>query len=93
MLILYKPKYEDLWFRQLMLSDEETMSYNHTWGGIIPWPEREWKDWYDYWIINHEGKRYYRYLMNQDGQFVGEILCYGRRGEGFWFGCTTDHHR
>ena len=73
MLILYKPKHEDLWFRQLMLSDEETMSYNHTWGGIIPWPEKEWKDWYDYWIINHEGKRYYRYLMNQDGQFVGEI--------------------
>ena len=29
MLTLYKPKYEDLWFRQMMLADEDTMSYNH----------------------------------------------------------------
>ena len=73
MLILYEPKCEDLWFRQMMLADEETMSYNHAWGGTIPWPEKEWKSWYDHWIINHEGKRYYRYLKNQDGQYIGEI--------------------
>ena len=73
MLMLYEPKYEDLWFRQTMLADEETMSYNHAWGGTISWPKEEWKEWYDYWIANHEGKRYYRYLKNQDGQFVGEI--------------------
>ena len=29
MLTLYEPKYEDLWFRQMMLADEETMSYKH----------------------------------------------------------------
>ena len=73
MLTLCKPKREDLWFRQTMLADEETMSYNRAWGGTIPWPETEWKDWYDHWIIHHEGKRYYRYLKNQDGQYVGEI--------------------
>ena len=73
MLTLYKPKYEDLWFRQMMLADEDTMSYNHAWGGTIPWPEDQWKDWYDHWIVNHNGKRYYRYLKNQDGQYVGEI--------------------
>ena len=73
MLTPYVPKYEDLWFRQTMLADEETMSYNRAWGGTIPWPETEWKDWYDHWIIHHEGKRYYRYLKNQDGQYVGEI--------------------
>ena len=73
MLTLYEPKYEDLWFRQMLLCDEETMSYNHAWGGTISWPESEWKDWYDYWITNNEGKRYYRYLKNQDGQFIGEI--------------------
>ena len=69
MLTLYEPNYEDLWFRQMMLADEDTMSYNHAWGGTIPWPE----DQYDYWITCHEGKRYYRYLKNEDGQFVGEI--------------------
>ncbi|MBQ8087638.1 MAG: GNAT family N-acetyltransferase [Clostridia bacterium] len=73
MLTIYEPKYEDLWFRQMMMNDEETMSYNHAWGGTIPWPEEAWKDWYDDWMINHEGKRYYRYLINQEGQFVGEI--------------------
>ncbi len=73
MLTLYKPKFEDLWFRQMMLSDEDTMSYNHAWGGTIPWPEDQWKDWYDHWIVNHNCKRYYRYLKNQDGQYVGEI--------------------
>lgn len=73
MLTLYKPKREDLWFRQTMLADEETMSYNHAWGGTIPWPREKWNAWYDCWIINHEEKRYYRYLKNQDGQYVGEI--------------------
>ncbi|MBR4164492.1 MAG: GNAT family N-acetyltransferase [Solobacterium sp.] len=71
MLTLHKPAYEDLWFRQKMMADEKTMSYNHAWGGTIPFPEEEWKDWYDYWIINHNNQRYYRYLKDDD--FVGEI--------------------
>lgn len=73
MLTLYEPKYEDLWFRQRLLADEETMSYNHAWGGTIPWPEAEWSDWYKHWIVNHEDRRFYRYLMDEGGQFVGEI--------------------
>ena len=73
MLLLCEPTYEDLWFRQMLLADEETMSYNHAWGGTIPWPETEWKEWYDHWMIHSEGKRYYRYLKDQDGQYVGEI--------------------
>ena len=73
MLTLYKPKPEDLWFRQMMLGDEDTMSYNHAWGGTIPWPESKWTGWYDAWVVHHEGKRYYRYLKDEGGQFVGEI--------------------
>jgi len=73
MLTLYEPKYEDLWFRQMMLADEDTMSFNHAWGGTISWPKNEWRGWYDYWIVCHDNKRYYRYLENKDGQFVGEI--------------------
>lgn len=73
MLNLYIPRYEDLWFRKTMMADAETMSYNHAWGGTIPFPEEAWKDWYDYWLVNHEGKRYYRYLQNETGNFVGEI--------------------
>lgn len=72
MIQFYVPKYEDLWFRQMFMADEETMSYNHNWGGTIPFLE-EWNDWYDYWIVNPDGKRFYRYLLNEsNNEFVGE---------------------
>ena len=69
----YIPTFKDLWFRQQMLSDKETMSYNDAWGGTIDWPEEEWKDWYDWWILNHENKRFYRYITTEDNVFIGEI--------------------
>ena len=72
MLELVVPKLEDMWFREILLADEETMAYNHAWGGTIPFPKERWQEWYDYWIINHENKRYYRYLKNEN-EFVGEI--------------------
>ena len=70
---LYTPSLEDLWFRQKMMADEETMSYNHAWGGTIPFPKEVWHGWYDYWIVKHENKRYYRYLTDSSDNFVGEI--------------------
>ena len=72
-LSIYEPKLEDLWFRQKMLEDEETMSYNKAWGGTISFPKRDWEDWFNHWVINHENKRYYRYLKNEEGEFAGEI--------------------
>ena len=72
MLIVYEPRCEELWFRQTMLADEETMSYNHAWGGTIPFPKEDWKDWYDYWVAEPEDKRFYRYLKDENG-FVGEV--------------------
>ena len=82
MLTLYEPKCEDLWFRQMMLADEETMSYNHAWGGTIAWPQEEWASWHAYWVIDHEGKRYYRYLKDEDGKYVGEIAYHYDAGTG-----------
>ena len=74
MLVLYKPKVEDLWFREKFMSDEATMSYNKAWGGTIPFPESEWKEWHDRWVLCDDGKRFYRYLMDTDSEeFVGEI--------------------
>ena len=72
MISLYEPKYDELWFRKMILADEETMSYNNAWGGTISFPKEKWRDWYDYWIINHDNKRYYRYLKDEDNQFIGE---------------------
>ncbi|MBO4363940.1 MAG: GNAT family N-acetyltransferase [Clostridia bacterium] len=73
MLTLFTPEYKDLWFRQTMLADSETMSYNHAWGGTIPFPEEDWREWYDFWIVKPEGKRFYRYLKDDSGYFAGEV--------------------
>ena len=69
---LYTPKLEDLWFRQKLLEADETMSYNAHCGGAVSFPKEDWKEWFDYWLINHEKKRWYRYVRVGDA-FVGEI--------------------
>ena len=73
MLTLYKPKYGELWFRRRLLADAETMAYNHAWGGTVDFPDENWRDWYDCWIGAHDGGRFYRYLKDGVGRFVGEI--------------------
>ena len=72
-LTLYKPESDDLWFRKLMLEDEETMSFNHHLGGTISFDKDMWEEWYTHWIINHENKRYYRYVIDDNDNFIGEI--------------------
>lgn len=68
----YKPKLEDLWVRETILADPDTMSYNNAWGGAIPFPRENWKDWFDYWIAN-PNKRFYRYITTGNSRsFVGE---------------------
>ncbi len=43
MLTLVKPAFDALWFREKLMADEETMSYNARWGGTIPFPEDAWE--------------------------------------------------
>ncbi len=66
------PSLKDLWFREHLLADEDTMSYNHAWGGTISFSEEKWADWYDRWIVHHDHQRFYRYLEDDNG-YVGEI--------------------
>ena len=73
MVKLYIPKYEDLWFREKFMSDIDTMSYNNKWGGTIPFPKEHWKDWYDVWVLSDNKKCFYRYLINEDDEYIGEI--------------------
>ncbi len=82
---LYEPKPEDLWFRQRLLADEETMSYNRAWGGTIPFPESDWQDWYDHWLVRHENRRFYRYLRDPlNGAFVGEVAYHYDEEQAVW---------
>ena len=73
LLTAYRPEYRDLRFRQELLGDARTMSYNRAWGGTIPFPEEQWADWYDRWVLQPPDRRYYRYLRDRDGTFVGEM--------------------
>ena len=74
MLKFVKPELEDLWFRESMMADIETMSYNDAWGGTIPFPKEDWEEWYTLWVRNSGQERYYRYLKDDANKvFVGEI--------------------
>ena len=73
MLKVVKPELEDLWFRESMMADIETMSYNDAWGGTIPFPKEDWEEWYTLWVRNSGQERYYRYLKDDANKvFVGE---------------------
>jgi len=73
MLELFIPKYEDLWFRKSFLGDEDTMSYNHAWGGTIDFSEEKWASWYERWIEKPQAERFYRYLQDTETkEFIGE---------------------
>lgn len=80
MLSLYKPVLSDLWFRQKLLADPETMSYNEKWGGVIDFSEDRWQAWYEKWM-NEESGRFYRYLENENRAFVGEISFHTEDGK------------
>ena len=85
MLELYKPALRDLWFREQFMSDEATMAYNRAWGGTIPFPESQWAAWYDRWLVNHENRRFYRYLREREsGAFVGEVACHYDDERAIW---------
>lgn len=73
LLTLYKPALEELWFRQKLCEDPETMSYNRAWGGTIPFPETRWREYHDKWVTRaDEYFRFYRYLRHDALGFVGE---------------------
>lgn len=85
MIELCKPRLKDLWFREQLLRDPETMSYNHAWGGTIPFPENAWESWYAHWLEDHANRRFYRYLRDtESGAFAGEAAYHWEEARGVW---------
>ena len=91
---LYVPKLDDLWFRQEMMADPATMSYNAHWDvayagyhpdtGCIDFPEDAWADWYDQWI-GQEPEYFYAYIVRcSDGAWLGEV-CFHHTPEQDWW--------
>jgi len=80
---LYVPKLEELEYRQTILMQPETMSYNKGYNlnissynkntGCIEFPRNKWEKWYKFWIDN-KPSTYYAYIINvTDHQFIGEV--------------------
>lgn len=71
---LYRPRLEELWFREKCLADPETMAYNRAWGGTVAFPRKRWADWYARWVEDETGERFYRFLRCEpNGQLVGNV--------------------
>lgn len=74
MLELIKPKLEELYFKQELLRDETTMSFNNINGGTIDFPKERWSIWYQKWIESENPKYFYRYLYSKElNAYVGEV--------------------
>ncbi|ONI47102.1 GNAT family N-acetyltransferase [Candidatus Epulonipiscium fishelsonii] len=74
MLKVYKPTLEDLWFREKLMSDKDTMSYNNAYGGTIPFPKVDWEKWYQAWVNGSKVNTFYRYLQDdKSNNYIGEI--------------------
>ena len=71
MLHLHKPTREELRFRQELLSDPSTMSYNHAYGGTIVFPPARWEGWAAHWLDAADGSGFYRYLAGEGHKYVG----------------------
>lgn len=73
MLELVTPALAEMDFRQALLADEATMSYNHAYGGTIAFSEERWEKWYCKWIGAEDPRYFYRYLYSSKlGVYVGE---------------------
>lgn len=71
-IVLHRPAYGELTFKQSLLADPETMAYNHAYGGTTAFPEEKWTDWYRRWVEAPD-RKFYRYLrIAGTGTFVGE---------------------
>lgn len=68
---IYRPKLEDLWFRQEMMEDQETMAYNHAYGGTISFPKDKWEEWYNRYMF--DDSKFYAYIKDEDNNFVGDL--------------------
>lgn len=79
----YIPKIEELTYREKIMSQSDTMSYNkgydisfdgyHKNTGCIDFPKSKWKNWYSY-MVNNKPQCFYAYITRkEDNTFIGEV--------------------
>ena len=88
---LHIPMFDELWYRQKLIQDVKTMSYNkgydisfegdHKDTGCIDFPKESWQEWFEY-FINKEPERFYAYIVRlEDDTFIGEVNIHKSHGE------------
>lgn len=82
----YIPKFEELTYRQEIMSQPGTMSYNKGYGvsyegyhkdtGCIDFPKNKWMNWYSN-KVNNKPECFYAYIVKKDdNSFIGEVNLY-----------------
>ena len=77
------PKFEELTYRQKIMSQSDTMNYNkgydvsydgyHKDTGCIDFPKDKWRDWYSN-RVDKKPKYFYAYITKKDdNSFIGEV--------------------
>ncbi|CEO20445.1 GNAT family N-acetyltransferase [Paraclostridium sordellii] len=85
-LYLHVPTFDELDYRQKILGQEDTMSYNKGYNlltenynnetGCIDFSKKYWDKWYAKWILEATD-RYYAYIVESNtDDFVGEVCFY-----------------
>ena len=75
MLELKKPKFNELTYRQHLLKDKPTMSFNSSNGGTVDFSKKLWKQWYE--LCMNSDDHFYAYIYDQKlNQYIGEVSYY-----------------
>ena len=86
---LYKPKFEDLWFREAITSDPDTVRFTCKSGDAVPLLQDEWGKWYELWVKNPD-KRFYRYITTgKSRSFVGEVSYFYDEQQEIWLAAIS----
>lgn len=94
MLEWHIPSLDEMEFRQNLLADPQTMSYNARWGGTVDFPKERWQDWYRRWVSDATDGRFYAYLYSpQEKAFVGEAACHLDTDTNRWIADVIVHSR
>lgn len=83
LLYLHVPTCGELWYRQKIMQDADTMSYNKGYEldfegyekatGCVAFPKEQWADWHAY-FVGQEPERFYAYVVRKsDDVFIGEV--------------------
>lgn len=92
-IVLYIPEVSELGYRQKIMADPATMSYNKGYDlsfdgydpdtGCIAFEKEEWSNWHSHWI-HAEPERFYAYVRRvSDSALIGEVCLHHHGNDDF----------